>query len=191
MNVVYNEPFGLQSVQRAEHGFPMAGPIAPDSWLAGSIVELARITVPKAVIGKITRIDTLVIDATTGNPIADWTNPDSFDDVFLFGITHNPIDSYRYKLQLARVVSFAASPVAWPRLAGANPLISMPQWDDYRYAWGNPSNAVDVPVFEQSVIRLWVYCREDTEYLHTVKGKLVIEWSLKETRAAQWRAQRC
>lgn len=189
-HAVFNESLGPRTVQRSEHNFDLTGPSDPDNWVVGGVVELARIVVPRSNFGKIVRIDTLVVDATTGNPISDWSNPIAFDNVFGFGLGFNQVNDSHFRAQTGQFVSYAASTSPWFRIVGTTPLITHRDWDDYRYAWGNPSNEISVPVHDQCATRLFAYCREDTEYRHRIRGRLVIEWSLAETAPGAWRAQR-
>jgi hypothetical protein len=188
----YNEHNAPKTIHRVDHGFELAAPEDPDSWVQGSIVELARVTVPFSTLGRLTRVDTLIQDPSTGQAISDWENPNTFDDVFSFCMGFNQVNDRHYVNQGRRFISYAGSVANWFNIVGCTPLPYLSQWRDNRFAWGNPSNEIDpLPLPDQCAIRLFVHCREDTEYVYRIKGRLVMRWSYKHSAAAQWRAQRC
>jgi hypothetical protein len=187
----YNNAFAAKTVERLESAYPEYKPADPDAWVKGAVVELARLYIPYGFFAEIVRIDTLVVDATTGQPIGAWDSPDSFDNVFKFAMGYNSIHDKSFNADdKDRFTNFTTTTADWFNICGVTPLLRFPAWEDNRFAWGNPSNEWRQPLQEGIACRLFVYCKEDTEYLHTVRGRLLAEISLKETTAAQWRAQR-
>lgn len=187
---LYNNAYASKTVTRKEDSLPMTGPGAAQDWEVGSLVELARLYLPFQYYNELVRIDTLVQDAGTGQPIGDWDNPNDFDNVFDFCLGYNLTHDKHFTDNSERFESYSASTARWFNVVGCSPLPTLTQWSDNRYAWGNPSNEMRLAVAGDIVVRLFVYCKEFTEYKHKVQGRLIAEWSLLEDRAAQWRAQR-
>jgi hypothetical protein len=187
---LYNNAFASKTVTRKEDSFPLLAPVDPDVWNAGAVVELARLYIPFQYYAEIVRIDTLVQDAGTGQPLGDWDNPHNFDGVFEFCLGYNMIQDKYFQDNDDRFVSYAASTASWFNGVGCSPFPTLVQWDDNRYAWGNPSNEMRLATPGDIAVRLFVHCTEDTEYRHKVQGRLIAEWSALETKAGQWRAQR-
>lgn len=187
---MYNHADASQTVTRKESSLVMTGPVDPDSWQVGALVELARLQMPFQYYNEIVRIDTLVQDETTGQPLGDWDNPTDFDNVFDFCLGYNLSSDRHLLINNARFESYAASTARWFNVVGCSPLHGLTQWGDNRYAWGNPSNEMRLAVAGDITVRLFVYCKEATEYRHKVQGRLIAEWSALETKAGQWRAQR-
>jgi hypothetical protein len=187
---LYNHALASKTVQRKEESYPLTGPVDPENWVVGSLVELARIYMPFQYYNEIVRIDTLVQDITTGQPLGDWDNPHDFDGVFDFCLGYNMIQDKVFQDNDDRFVSYVASSAPWFNVVGCSPFPILVQWGDNRYAWGNPSNDMRLASPGDIAVRLFAYCKEATEYRHKVQGRLIAEWSALETEAGQWRAQR-
>lgn len=186
--MLYNDAYASKTVQRREHSFPLIGPVSPDLWNVGAVVELARLNIPCGYYAEITRIDTLIQDITTGKPLDTWDNPETFDPAFQFCLGYNMVNDKWFNDNNDRAVLYDASTEPWFNRVGANPLPGLPFWKDGRYSWGNQSNEMELSVADQIVVRLFVNCVQATAYRHRVKGKLESRWSLKLTREAQERA---
>lgn len=187
--MLYNDAYASQTVQRREHAFELVGPIGADVWAAGAVLELARVNIPQGYYAELTRIDTLIQDITTGLPLNTWDNPESFEPSFEFCLGFNMVNDKWFNDNDERFVNYAASTESWFNVAGCSPLPGLPFWRDGRYAWGNQSNEMRLPVVDQIVIRLFVHCMTATAYKHRAKGKLEVRYSLKNTREAQERAR--
>lgn len=172
---------------RREHSFDTYEPAA--NWAAGDTVELARLAIPHGHLGIIRRIDTLVIDDTTGEPISSWANPDSWDNVFQFCLMYNQI--YEEQISETRFVDLGVAPSApFYSACRATPLSMFPTWFDNRYNWGNPSNDIDIPVQDEIFARLFVICRQDTNFKHRVKGRLTLTVQTEASISAAVQARR-
>lgn len=187
----YNSAYAAKTVERIESSFVQYTPTDAAPWVQGAVVELARLYIPYGFFANIVRIDTLVVDATTGQPIGAWDTPDSFDMVFKFCMGFNAIHDLSFNTDNdAQFIDMTGSTTEhWFNLCGVTPLLRFPAWADHRFAWGNPSNEWRQPVPDGVVVRLFVYCTEDTEYLHSVRGRLIGEQSLRNSTSALVRAQ--
>jgi hypothetical protein len=186
--MLYNDAYASKTVQRWEHTFPLIGPLAPDSWQIGAVVELARVNIPHGYYAEIQRIDTTIQDITTGKPLSSWDNPETFDPSFQFCLGYSGVNDRWFNNNNDRAVLFDASTEPWFNRVGCNPLPGLPFWKDGRYQWGNQSNEMQLPTGDQIVVRLFVNCIAATAYLHRTKGRLIVGYSLKNTREAQERA---
>lgn len=180
-----------KSAIRHEHSFetfyPEFSTEAP--WTVGRVAELARIRIPSGMLGVLNRIDTLIIDATTGEPLNEWDNPNSWDNIFDFAICHN---NGRFKMPAFRVSSPSAVPASayWTRLAGTMPLWPLGVIPDNRYAWGNPSNEMGVLLPKDQWVRLFAICKKESIQPHKLKGRLTYTIQLEQSLSAAWRARR-
>ena len=181
--------YDSKTAARREHSF---GEYTPDeNWVDGQVVELARLVIPSGNLGIIRRIDTLVVDSTTGQAISPWNNPVSWDNVFQYFVTFNRQDDPSVRERLVRIPPIPPGP-GWNLLwqLRSTPLYPLLSWQDDRYAWGNPSNEMGVAVPKDIFVRLMVVCRDDTEFTHTVKGRLVATIQLESSISAAWQARR-
>lgn len=179
-----------------DHSFPLyvpdeQGELEIPGWFENRAVELARIHIPAGHFALLRRIDTAIIDATTGNPIQQWDNPSTWDNFFKFVLCYNNrldpnVPTSRYAMPLTD----AGSSVSWKRFAGTLALPPIGSWNDGRYAWGNPSNEIAVPLPKHSVVRLFIVCTQETPYKHRVQGKLTYTTQSEASLSAAWRARR-
>lgn len=173
---------------RREHAYPVYRPADP--WRKGATVELARVSSPSGLFTVLQRIDTVIIDETTGNAIGDWTNPNNWQSAFNFVLVLSASQQTGDQAQ-RRIVNVAPNPNAnIARLTPGVPFMPLPSWDDDRFAWGNPSNEIAIPVQKNQVLRLFVYCNADISYRHSVKGRLVTTQQSEKSLAAKWNAER-
>lgn len=179
---------------RKEHSYPLWDPrdIGQEGpWLAGQYIELATIDVPLGHLGIQRRIDTLVLDSTTGEPISPWNDPRSWDPVFSYLLVLRSMGVRRRIPRDTTRENGILNDVVYPyRTIAGLPFFHLPQWDDQRYSWGNPANKVFMPIKDDYTIKLFAYAKEDTEEFHRVQGRLVASVQSKQTLSAAWNARR-
>lgn len=190
-NELLNLAYQSKTATRYEHNydaFKIPDTEVIQTWQKGDIIELARQTIPGGMLGILRRIDTLVIDSTTGNSISEWNNPDSWDNVFNFALMYNNLQDMYVK---DRLFVRNPSPTAyWPDDCQSNPLFPFPTWNDDRFAWGNPSNNIAITLPHNIYIRLFAICKEDTDFNHSIKGRLVSTTQTERSISAAWQARR-
>ena len=180
--------YDSKTAVRQEYSFD---PYTPDeNWKSGDTVELARFTIGAGYLGIMRRIDTIVIDSTTGENISSWDNPQSWDNVFRFVVAYNHANEVAESQRQVTIPAAALPANEWNNWINAVPLFPLNSWNDDRYAWGNPSNEMGVMLPKRIVVRLFVVCVEDTGFKHTVKGRMVMTEQLEKSISAAWKARR-
>lgn len=163
----------------------------PDAdWQKSAIVELARVSIPDGDLGILRRIDTLVLDDTTNQPISGWDNPSSWDNVFKFAIGYNQYNDKTLMTGRYIAETHTDDTLDMHRYMPAVPLWPITDWNDDRFAWGNPSNKMSIPIPGGIVVRLFVFCKELTAFRHTVQGQLVATTQTADSLSAAWKARR-
>jgi len=183
--------YASKTAYRREHSFPQYIPEEKPSgyfWTLGETVELARLVIPAGNVGIIRRIDTLVTDSTTGKPISQWNDPDSWQNIFTFLLGYNHIGD----LVLGnRLIVAPGIGLGEFETAQCTPLLPTPTWNDDRFSWGNPSNKIDIQVPPEIVVRLFVRCQDgDVNQAHGVKGRLVATTQTENSLSAAYQARR-
>lgn len=195
-----------RTAQHREHSFPVWDPSMASgegtlsNWPKGLYVELARLDINVRHLGILRKIDTLLIDATTGQRIEDWSDGVSWDPVFRYLLILRPLGVGNPFLKSSALYSTNSierdqgrfSPndsVPTTQIPGV-PFHQLPVWEDQRYAWGNPGNKVFMPIQADYQLRLYVYTIEETELLHRVKGRLTATVQTEDSVSSAWAARR-
>lgn len=177
--------FDSRTARRKEDSYDQFQPV--DTWKEGYVVELARATLPSGYLNKIARIDTLLVDETTGQPVTGWNNPIGWDNNFRFALSFNGVNDQSIK---SRLIRESTSTIPWFRRIASVPLAPFDSWTDDRYAWGNPSNNLDYFVPKEIILRLFIICEKDTDFRHIAKGRIVTTMQRENTANAEWAATR-
>jgi len=177
-----------KTASRREYSYNAYTPA--ENWKSGDTVELARFTVPSGNIGVLRRIDTVVIDSTTGRNISQWNNPNSWDNVFRFVITAVNASDRNLGQRLISIPAGSQPANNWPLWISGIPLFPINTWTDDRYSWGNPSNEMLLFIPKQTTVRLFGICIEDTGFKHTIRGRLVATQQLERSLSAAWKTRR-
>lgn len=181
-----------KSCLRKESAFELYTPSpleGVDPWVENQVTELARIYIPTGQLGVLTRIDTLIVDATTGTPLNEWDNPQTWDDVFRFAVVYNKGAS----INAVRYVSPSVDPfptTSFESMIGATLMWPIGIWNDNRYAWGNPSNEVGILLPKNTTVRLVAICKKNSIHAHSLKGRFTYTTQLEASISAAWRARR-
>jgi len=177
-----------KSARHIEHTFPPA--IEQGGWAVGQYKELARLDIPLRHVGILRRIDTLVIDATTGKAITDWGNPHSWDPVFSYLLVLRRLQRREAAADRDRD-SGTINNIIYPyRSIMGEPYYPLAQWSDQRYAWGNPANNIFMIIPDDVQLRLYGFASSDTELSHKIQGRLTATIQSSDNIAAAWAARR-
>lgn len=169
--------------QRWDQSFPIFEPA--QGYAIGDIVELARAVIPWGMIGRITRIDTAVIDATTGST-GDPSNPFQWANRFEFFLVANM--EYDASIRARGYVAGFGS--LYYHAAGGVPLARFGRWDDNRFLWGSSSNEIDQPIPAGSIVRLFARAVDDIPFQHRLKGRLCFAYAAETSIESIMRVQR-
>ena len=185
-----------RTARMIEHSFPTInpgrGPEDPVIWDAGDFYELARLVIPHGHFAFLRRIETAWILAQSGNPVNIWGSPavaENLGDVYF----HLRIEPLRNAVLGDRLLgAIAPWPLPIMGFLPGTPWHEMAPWMDYRFAWGAVDDSVQIPIRQDSVLRLFVVYQSSPLIpgAHEFGGRLRASIQSMDSVSAKWMSAR-